>query len=155
MSTKKRVYIPKNKTNGQIKGKRKIWVENVKFLTLEEYDQLRETIKLHSRPELVKLKRSFGIIALPRLLIILMTWITKMKMITFFPENKKAIFRCMAFTRCCNEWLEKRKTIKSLLRLAHTLLEKLLVANSIRRGLTLKSFRSCSITPPNGIRATI
>ncbi len=53
MSTKKRVYIPKNKTNGQIKGKRKIWVENVKFLTLEEYDQLRETIKLHSRPELV------------------------------------------------------------------------------------------------------
>src|SRR5699024_7684806 len=53
MSTKKRDYNPKNKTNSQIKGKRKIWVENVKFLTLEEYDQLRETIKLHSRPELV------------------------------------------------------------------------------------------------------
>ena len=53
MSTKKREYIPKNKTNGQVKGRRKIWVENVKFLTLTEYEQLRTTIKAASRPELV------------------------------------------------------------------------------------------------------
>ena len=62
MSTKNAFIFPKNKTNGQIKGKRKIWVENVKFLTLEEYDQLRETIKLHSRPELVN--RNLLLIAL-------------------------------------------------------------------------------------------
>ena len=53
MSTKKREYIPKNKTNGQVKGRRKIWVENVKFLTLTEYEQLCNTIKAASRPELV------------------------------------------------------------------------------------------------------
>ena len=30
---KKRIYVSKNKTNGEKKGDRKIWVENVKFLT--------------------------------------------------------------------------------------------------------------------------
>ena len=188
MSTKKRVYIPKNKTNGQIKGKRKIWVENVKFLTLEEYDQLRETIKLHSRPELVNRNLLLIAIALNNglrasdvvtLRVGHVLNKTKTRVIeqktgkakTLFWNNclaeiidylndlnykdENAIFRCMAFTRCCNEWLEKRKIIKSLLRLEHTLLEKLLVDNSIRKVLTLKSFRSYLITPLNEIRATI
>ena len=77
-----------------------------------------------------------------------------MKMITFSLENKKAIFLYTAFMRCFNEWLEKRKTIKSLLRLERTLLERLLVDNSIRKVLTLKLFPSCLTTPLNEIHVT-
>lgn len=50
---KKRIYVPKNKTNGEKKGDRKIWVENVKFLTTAEYHELQEAIRQYSRPELV------------------------------------------------------------------------------------------------------
>ena len=50
---KKRIYVPKNKTNGEKKGDRKIWVENVKFLTTAEYHELQEAIRQYSRPELI------------------------------------------------------------------------------------------------------
>lgn len=166
-------------------------------MTLEEYDQLRETIKLHSRPELVnrnllliaialnnglrasdvvtlrvghvlnktktrvieqktgKAKTLFWNNCLAEIIDYLNDLNYKDENDYLFPGKQEGHFQYMAFTKCCNEWLEKRKIIKSLLRLEHTLLEKLLVDNSIRKVLTLKSFRSYLITPLNEIRATI
>ena len=51
---RKTYYVPKNKQNGQIKGNRRIWVVNVKYLTPDEYKELVESIKEHSQSALVK-----------------------------------------------------------------------------------------------------
>ncbi|MEY8661582.1 tyrosine-type recombinase/integrase [Ligilactobacillus faecis] len=51
---KKSRYIPKNKQNGLSKGAHRVWIENVKYLTPEEYNSLIKAMKKHSKPNLVK-----------------------------------------------------------------------------------------------------
>ncbi|MEE5988774.1 site-specific integrase [Ligilactobacillus equi] len=54
VKTKENRYIPKNKQNGQVKGHKKIWIENVKYLTKAEYQELIAAMRQYSRPHLVK-----------------------------------------------------------------------------------------------------